>query len=56
MCGIKKQKQELYNLYPHPAVYNLLIDQAPKVICKKCIKRELGKKHLKELNELEENS
>ena len=56
VCGTKKYKQELYHLYPHPAVSKLLIDQVPRVTCKKCVKRELGKKHLKELNELEENS
>ena len=55
-CGVKKQKQSLYHLYPHPAVIKLLIDQVPRIICKKCVKRELGKKNLMELNELEESS
>ena len=56
VCGIKKQRQKLYHLYPHPAVSKLLIDQTPRIACKKCVKRALGKKHIKELNELEESS
>jgi len=54
MCGDEKLKQKLYNLYPHPATIKLVIDPSPKVVCIKCIKRELGTKNLKELYELEE--
>ena len=46
----------MYEKQPHSAVIKLLIDQAPRIACRKCIKRELGKKNLKELNELEESS
>ena len=56
VCGTKKQRQKLYHLYPEPAISKLLIDQAPRITCKKCVKRELGKNNLKELHELEENS
>ncbi len=55
VCGVKKQRQELYELSSHPAISKLLIDQVPRISCKKCVKRELGSKNLKELNELEEN-
>tara|TARA_R100000808_G_scaffold25034_1_gene60691 strand:+ start:15174 stop:15392 length:219 start_codon:yes stop_codon:yes gene_type:complete len=53
MCGTKKEKQKLYNLYPHPAAINLLVDTSPIAICVKCVKRELGTKNLEELHELE---
>ena len=53
MCGTKKTRQTMYNLYPHPAVINLVVDPGPKPVCIKCAKRELGSKNLKELNELE---
>ena len=53
MCGTKKKKQKLYNLYPHPAAINLLVDTSPIAICVKCVKRELGTKNLEELHELE---
>ena len=56
MCGIVKSKQSMYEKKPHPAVITLLIDQFSKVICKKCAQREIGSKHKKELNELEESS
>ena len=56
VCGIKKTRQKLYSLRPQPAIVKLLIDQEPKIVCKKCVKRALGKKHIKELNELEESS
>jgi len=54
MCGEKKLKQKLYNLYPHPAVINMVVDVSPKMVCVKCVKRELGTKNLKELYDLEE--
>ena len=54
MCGEKKLKQKLYNLYPHPAVINMVVDVSPEMVCVKCVKRELGTKNLKELYDLEE--
>ena len=56
MGGTVKNKQSMYEKKPHPAVISLLIDQSNKVICKKCAQREIGSKHKKELNELEESS
>ena len=53
MCGTKKTRQTMYNLYPHPAVIKLVVDPEPKLVCTKCAKRELGSKNLKEFNELE---
>ena len=56
MCGTVKTKQSMYEKKPHPAIVKLLIDQSTSVICKKCAQREIGSKHKKELNELEESS
>ena len=56
MCGTVKNRQSMYEKKPHAAVISLLIDQSNKVICKKCAQREIGSKHKKELNELEESS
>ena len=53
MCGTKKTRQTMYNLYPHPAVIKLVVVTEPKQVCIKCAKRELGSKNLKEFNELE---
>ena len=56
MCGTIKIKQSMYEKYPNAAVIKLLTDQSSKIICKKCARREIGSKHKKELNELEESS
>ena len=56
MCGTIKIQQAMYEKYPHPAVIQLLTDQSSKIICKKCIQREMGSKRKKELNELEKDS
>ena len=56
ICGAVKPKQSMYEKEPHLAVISLLIDQSSKTICKKCAQREIGSKHKKELNELEESS
>ena len=55
ICGTKKTRQTMYNLYPHPAVIKLVIATESKQVCIKCIKRELGSKNLKEFNELEKS-
>ena len=56
MCGTVKTKQSKYEKKPHTSIARLLIDQSTRIICKKCELREIGSKHKKELNELEERS
>jgi len=56
MCGTSKSKQKMFARSPNPAIIKLLTDQSSRVVCKKCAQKDIGSKHKKELDELEENS